>query len=278
MKKMQKMQTGKARKGNFLRKGIAALLLIAMVTALAACSGTNGGESTQGTAAPTEAQTEPSTAAETAQESGTQEGGQTDEQGTAGTEQETDSQAEASSNILVIYFSVPETDGVDTVAGSSRVAADGEVLGNNQYVAQIIARETGGDLFRIETVQEYPGSHEPLLEFAHNEGTENARPELSPQLGDISGYDIIFLGYPIWNADLPMPLYTFLEENDLGGKTIVPFTVHGGSGFAGTIQTVAELQPDAEVLESDSLSISRSDAADAESEVVSWVESLEVLQ
>ena len=67
---MQKMQTGKARTGNFLRKGIAALLLIAMVTALAACSGTNGGESTQGTAAPTEAQTEPSTAAETAQEDG----------------------------------------------------------------------------------------------------------------------------------------------------------------------------------------------------------------
>ncbi len=262
-----KMQTGKTRIGNFLRKGIAALLVIAMAAALAACSGTNGGESTQGTAAPTEAQTEPSAAAETAEENGTQEGGQTDETGTAG----------ASSNILVIYFSVPETDGVDTVAGSSRVAVDGEVLGNNQYVAQIIARETGGDLFRIETVQEYPGSHEPLLEFAHNEGAENARPELSSQLGDISGYDIIFLGYPIWNADLPMPLYTFLEENDLGGKTIVPFTVHGGSGFAGTIQTVAELQPDAAVLENDGLSISRNDAADAESEVVSWVESLEIL-
>ena len=122
MKKMQKMQTGKTRTGNFLRKGIAALLLIAMTAALAACSGTNGGESTQGTNAPTEAQTEPSAAAETAEESGTQEG--------------------TSSNILVIYFSVPETDGVDTVAGSSRVAVDGEVLGNNQYVAQIIARET----------------------------------------------------------------------------------------------------------------------------------------
>lgn len=76
-------------------------------------------------------------------------------------------------SILIAYFSVPETDGVDTVAGTSRVAADGEVLGNNQYVAQLIQQETGGDLFRIETVQEYPGSHDPLLEFAYNERAED---------------------------------------------------------------------------------------------------------
>lgn len=59
------------------------------------------------------------------------------------------------------------------MAGTSRVAADGEVLGNNQYVAQLIQQETGGDLFRIETVQEYPGSHDPLLEFAYNERAED---------------------------------------------------------------------------------------------------------
>ena len=67
-------------------------------------------------------------------------------------------------NVLIAYFSVPETDGVDTVAGASRIVVDGEVLGNNQYVAQLIHEEIGGDLFRIETVQEYPGTHEALLE------------------------------------------------------------------------------------------------------------------
>ena len=55
---------------------------------------------------------------------------------------------------IIAYFSVPETDGVDTVAGASRVVVDGEVFGNNQYIAQLIQQETGGDLFRIETVQE----------------------------------------------------------------------------------------------------------------------------
>lgn len=99
-------------------------------------------------------------------------------------------------NILVAYFSVMETDGVDTVAGASRVAVDGAVLGNNEYIAQIIQRETGGDLFSIETVQEYPTTHEPLLEFAYEEKADNARPELATQIENLDSYDVIFLGFP----------------------------------------------------------------------------------
>ena len=59
--------------------------------------------------------------------------------------------SEEGGNVLIAYFSVPETDGVDTVAGASRVVVDGEVLGNNQYVAQLIGQQVGGTLFRIET-------------------------------------------------------------------------------------------------------------------------------
>ena len=176
-------------------------------------------------------------------------------------------------NILIAYFSVPETDGTDTVAGASRVVVDGEVLGNNQYIAQLIQQEAGGDLFRIETVQEYPGTHDELLDFAYNELSENARPELSSQIENLDDYDVIFLGYPNWNADLPMPLYTFLEEYDFSGKTIIPFTAHGGSGFSGTIQTIQELQPEATVIE-DGLEISRNSVPDAQSDVADWVAGL----
>lgn len=176
-------------------------------------------------------------------------------------------------NILIAYFSVPETDGTDTVAGASRVVVDGEVLGNNQYIAQLIQQEAGGDLFRIETVQEYPGTHDELLDFAYNELAENARPELSSQIENLDDYDVIFLGYPNWNADLPMPLYTFLEEYDFSGKTIIPFTAHGGSGFSGTIQTIQELQPEATVIE-DGLEISRNSVPDAQSDVADWVAGL----
>lgn len=176
-------------------------------------------------------------------------------------------------NILIAYFSVMETDGADTVSSASRVTVDGEVMGNNEYIAQMIQRETGGDLFAIETVQEYPTTHDPLLEFAYEEKAENARPELSSQIENLDDYSIIFLGYPNWNADLPMPLYTFLETYDFGGKTIIPFTTHGGSGFSRTIQTISELQPDADVI-SDGLSISRNSVSGAESEAVDWVNSL----
>lgn len=182
---------------------------------------------------------------------------------------------EDGSNILIAYFSVMETDGVDTVSSASRVVVNGEVLGNNQYIAQIIQKETGGDLFCIKTVEEYPTMHSSLLDFAYNEKAENARPELATHIEDLSNYDVIFLGFPNWNADLPMPLYTFFEEYECSGKTIIPFTTHGGSGFSRTIQTISELQPNATVI-SDGLSISRNSVAEAESDVVDWVNDLKL--
>ncbi len=70
-----------------------------------------------------------------------------------------------------------------------------------------------------------------------------------------------------------MPLYTFLEENDLSQKTIIPFVTHGGSGFSRTIQTIQSLQPDATVIEN-GLSVSRNDVSDAQAEVSSWIADL----
>lgn len=175
--------------------------------------------------------------------------------------------------MLVAYFSLPETDGVDTVAGASRYATDGEVYGNNQYVVSLIGQQTDADLFRIETVQEYPGNHDDLLEFAYNERMIEERPELARMPENLNQYDVIFLGYPNWNADLPMPLYTFLENGDLSGKTIIPFAVHGGSGFARTIQTIQELQPEATVVEN-GLAISRNQVSSAQGEVEDWLNTL----
>ena len=81
--------------------------------------------------------------------------------------------ADSSSNILIAYFTVPETDGADAVASASRVIENGEVVGNVEFIAQTIQDETGGDLFAIETVQQYPASHQELLEFAAAEMERN---------------------------------------------------------------------------------------------------------
>lgn len=171
--------------------------------------------------------------------------------------------------ILIAYFGVPETDGTDTVANASRVATEDGVVGNCQFIAQAIQQAVGGDLFAIETVQEYPGTHQPLLDFAYEELRQDARPELSGEIENLDGYEVIFLGYPNWNADLPMPLYTFLETYDFSGKTIIPFVTHGGSGFSRTVSTIQELQPNAAVL-TDGLSISRGSVPNAAQEAMDW--------
>ena len=72
-----------------------------------------------------------------------------------------------------------------------------------------------------------------------------------------------------------MPVYTFLEEYDFGGKTIIPFVTHGGSGFSNTVRTISDLQPGAHVSDN-TLSLSRNDVADCEEQVSEWAQSLGV--
>lgn len=140
-------------------------------------------------------------------------------------------------------------------------------------MATYIQEQTGGDLYEIQPVTPYPEDYNECGDVALEERDNNARIEIQELPADLSGYDTLFIGYPNWNADLPMPLYTFLEEYDLSGKTIIPFTTHGGSGFSRTIDTIAELEPDAQV-EEDGLAISRNAVPDAEGEVTDWVSGL----
>lgn len=187
---------------------------------------------------------------------------------------EADENQEARS--LVVYFSMPETDDAENMTeeeDNSVVVMDGEVLGNTQYMANVIAEHTDSDIFRIEPETPYPTDHETLVDIASEEQEENARPAIDGNIGNLDDYDVIYVGYPIWWSDMPMILYTFFDEYDLSGKTIVPFGTHGGSGFAGTIDAIAELEPNANVIE-DGLTISRDDIEDAESDIIAWVENI----
>jgi flavodoxin len=179
-------------------------------------------------------------------------------------------------SILIAYFSVPEdvdTDGADAIAGASIVVKDGEKLGNVQYIAQTIQEMIGGDLFRIETVQQYPLDHETLVNQASDEQAADARPELASHIENPEQYDTIILGYPNWWGDMPQPLYTFLEEYDFSGKTIIPFCPHGGSGFSRTESTIQKMQPNATV-SSNSYKVSREDVVDSTEDVIAWTKSL----
>lgn len=168
----------------------------------------------------------------------------------------------------------------DDQSGVDEQADGGNVLiayfswsGNTARMAFYIQEQTGGDLFEIQPVTPYPEDYNECGDVALEERDSNAKPEIQNLPDSLEGYDTLFIGYPNWNADLPMPLYTFLEEYDLSGKTIIPFTTHGGSGFSGTIDTIQELQPNAQVVQ-DGLSISRNNVPDAAGEVADWVAGL----
>ena len=144
--------------------------------------------------------------------------------------------------------------------------------GNTESVAERIAERTGADVFEIVTVQDYPEDYNELLDFARNEQRENARPELAEHIEDMDIYDVIFLGYPNWWGDMPMPLYSFLDEYDLSGKTIMPFVTSGGSGFSRTIRSIEDAEPDATVLEGLSIRDRRVGDISTDRAIEEWID------
>lgn len=171
---------------------------------------------------------------------------------------------------LVVYFSVPDN------KDNSYVEVNGERLGNTQYMAYTIQENTGANIFRILPKEPYPTDHNELLDVAQNEIKTNARPEIDGTIENFDSYDVVFVGYPNWNADMPYIMYTFFETYDFSGKTIVPFNTHGGSGFSGTQETIAKLEPNATMLEGKS--ISRNDIEGSEQEIIDWLDSIGMLK
>lgn len=190
--------------------------------------------------------------------------------------QQQNTEAPVNGKTLVVYFGVPEdvdTNGVDAVAGASIVVKNGEKIGNTEYIADVIKANTGADMFRIEPETPYTTDHDDLVNLAKEEQNENARPKIKNSIENFEQYDTVFVGYPNWWGDMPMILYTFFDTYDFSGKTIIPFSTHGGSGFSNTINTIKELEPDAEVND-DGYTVSRNDVKDAESEIIAWLGNL----
>ncbi len=176
-------------------------------------------------------------------------------------------------NVLVAYFTAAENSGVDAEASASYSTVDGVAKGRVQAIAEMIQAGAGGDLFSIQTDVVYPSDGGELIDYASEEQAENARPELTSQIENLDDYDTVFVGYPIWWYDIPQVMYSFFDEYDFSGKTIIPFCVHNGSRFSGTIENIRKLEPDATVVE-DGFSVNERDVADAEADVNTWLEKL----
>ena len=127
-------------------------------------------------------------------------------------------------NVLIAYFTAAENSGVDAISSASYTTVDGQAVGRLRAVADMIQSNVGGDLFSIQTAEVYPTDGGELIDYAAQEQEENARPELTSHIEDLDQYDIVFIGYPNWWHTAPMIIGTFLENYDLIGVDVYPFT------------------------------------------------------
>lgn len=148
--------------------------------------------------------------------------------------------------------------------------------GNTEIIAEMIAEQTGADLFHVETVTSYPDDYDECTAVAQRERQENARPALTVTVENMDTYDTIYLGFPIWWSDMPMAVYTFLESYDFNGKTIIPFCTHAGSGLSGTVEKIASVCPNSEVRSGLAVSgqIAQNNRETARRSVLEWLDNM----
>ena len=119
--------------------------------------------------------------------------------------------------------------------------------GNTRMISDYINKSTKITLYNIKPKNSYPSSYDETLKIAENEQNTNARPEIDNPLTDISNYDIILLGYPLWYGHLPNIVITQLELLDLENKEIYPFNTHGSSGISNSVNDIKKYASDANV-------------------------------
>lgn len=190
---------------------------------------------------------------------------------TSADEQSTPGQSENGS--IVVYFSrVGNTDfpeDIDASSSASIQVNDGVVKGNAQIIAEWVAEEVGCETLEVVAEDSYPVDYDETVDQARNEQSQKARPSLKTVAGDVEGYDTLYLVFPNWWGDLPMPLYSFFDACDFSGKKINVFITHEGSSFSGTIDTIKELEPEAEVTEA--IAVRGGSVSEEEQNVRQWV-------
>lgn len=125
--------------------------------------------------------------------------------------------------------------------------------GVTERAAQMLAKEAGGDLFQIQPEEAYTAADLNWMDPSSRSSVEMKnkafRPKMKKQELDVSAYDIVLLGFPIWWYVAPTIINTFLECYDFSGKKIVLFATSGGSGFGNTVKELKESAPAAEITE-----------------------------
>lgn len=183
-------------------------------------------------------------------------------------------------NVLVVYFSrwgnINYPEEIDASTSASIVVDEGVYYGTTEYAAKRIADEVDGDLHRIETVIPYTADFDELRNVNHEEMDQNYLPKLKENDLDISAYDTIFIGYPIWASDVPQAVLSFLTMYDLSRKRVIPFCTHDGYGAGNSYKTIAETSHAALNLEG--LAIEAKNVLMAKDSIKNWLIDIGILE
>ena len=148
--------------------------------------------------------------------------------------------------------------------------------GNTEIMAEMIANKMGGDLFEIKVAKDnYPAAYRALTEYAQKEKRNNERPEIAGK-ANVADYDVVFVGYPNWWGDMPMPVYTFLESYDFSNKVVIPFGTHEGSGLASSESKIKSITKAKEVKNGLGIygHVAQNSPKEADKKVSDWLKAL----
>ncbi|MBP5677821.1 MAG: flavodoxin domain-containing protein [Bacteroidales bacterium] len=120
--------------------------------------------------------------------------------------------------------------------------------GNTKMVAEEIANRLGADIEEIVCVNPYDPDFQATIQRCMQEREQGVTPEIQPLKSDLSKYDVIFLGYPVWFGTYATPVITFLNNVNLTDKKVVPFCTFGSGGLESSMDDLIAAQPDADVL------------------------------
>ena len=162
---------------------------------------------------------------------------------------------------LIIYFSRADE---NYFGGEMRYITKG----NTEVIAECIRDITGADIFKVEPLNPYPTNYMECIEEAKVRTREHKAP-IKENVPDISSYEVIYVGSPIYWGKMPEELFTALKELDFNGKIVRPFVTHEGSGLSGVPRQLKEICNGADVL--DGIAITGSEVKNAKAKVESWI-------
>lgn len=149
--------------------------------------------------------------------------------------------------------------------------------GSTKAVAGYIAETMDADLYEIVPEEPYTSDdlnwRNPSSRSSIEHEDPDFRPAIAGEVADLSGYDTIFLGYPLWWGEAPHIVLTFMESVDLSGKTTIPFCTSMSSGFGSSGETLQAFAPNAIWLDGQ-----RFPSSVADTDVVEWVSGLEITE